>query len=96
MKAKFLILCFAVIIMISKHTYSAVDSTTLNSSNITANTTLSRSVTYIMKGYNYVKPGATLVIEAGTKIFGDFNTKGTLIIDRGGKIYANGNAADPI
>ncbi|MFZ1461960.1 MAG: T9SS type A sorting domain-containing protein [Ignavibacteria bacterium] len=96
MKTKFLILCFAVIIMISKHTYSAVDSTTLNSSNITANTTLSRSVTYIMKGYNYVKPGATLVIEAGTKIFGDFNTKGTLIIERGGKIYAIGNAGDPV
>ncbi len=96
MKAKILILCIAVIIMISKQTYSAVDSTTLNSTNITSNTTLYRSNVYIMKGYNFVKSGATLVIEAGTKIFGDFNTKGTLIIERGGKIYANGNSGDPI
>ena len=96
MKAKFLILCFAVIIMISRQTYSAVDSTTLNSSSITSNTTLNRSTTYIMKGYNSVKSGATLVIEAGTKIFGDFNTKGTLIIERGGKIFAMGNSGDPI
>ncbi|MBS1518175.1 MAG: T9SS type A sorting domain-containing protein [Bacteroidetes bacterium] len=77
-------------------TYSAIDSTTLSSSNITSNVTLNRSTTYLMKGFNYVKNGATLSIEAGTKIFGDFNTKGTLIIERGGKIYADGSANDPI
>ena len=75
---------------------SAIDSTTLNSSSITGNTVLSRSTTYYLKGFNYVQNGATLVIEAGTKIYGDFNTKGTLIIQRGGKVFANGNASDPI
>jgi len=49
-----------------------------------------------MKGFNYVQSGATITIEAGTKIFGDFNTTGTLIIQRGGKIYANGQVNDPI
>jgi len=76
--------------------YSQVDSTTLNSSSITSNITLSRSITYLMKGFNYVQSGATITIEAGTKIFGDFNTTGTLIIQRGGKIYANGQVNDPI
>lgn len=96
MKTKLIILCVVSVFMFSQQTFSAIDSTTLNSSGITSNTTLSRSVTYVMKGYNSVKSGATLVIEPGTKIFGDFNTKGTLIIERGGKIYANGSASDPI
>lgn len=79
-----------------KSTQAATDSTTLNSSNITSTTTLSRSTTYYMKGFNYVKSGSVLIIEAGTKIFGDFDTKGTLIIERGAKIIANGNVNDPI
>jgi len=96
MKKKLIILFVMLIALGTAETYSAVDSTTLSSSSVSSNITLSRSTTYIMKGYNYVRSGATLTIEAGTKIFGDFETKGTLIIDRGGKIYANGNANDPI
>ena len=84
------------ILLVSTETFAATDSTTLNSTNINSNTTLSRSTSYILKGFCTVKNGATLTIEAGTKVFGDFNTKGTLIIERGGKIYANGNASDPI
>ena len=89
-------ICLTMLLSYSGKAFSAIDSTTLNSSSITSNTLLSRSNSYYMKGFNYVQNGATLVIEAGTKIFGDFNTKGTLIIQRGGKIYANGNANDPI
>lgn len=96
MKTKIVILCMTIILSFAKETFSAVDSTTLNSSSITSNITLNRSTTYYLKGFNYVQNGATLTIEAGTKIFGDFDTKGTLIIQRGGKIYANGNAGDPI
>ncbi len=96
MKTKLSFLCMIIILSLAKENFSAVDSTTLNSSSITGNTTLSRSTTYYMKGFNYVQSGATLTIEAGTKIFGDFDTKGTLIIQRGAKIYANGNAGDPI
>ncbi|MCB0726023.1 MAG: T9SS type A sorting domain-containing protein [Ignavibacteriae bacterium] len=88
----FLIIAFS----FSGNVYSQVDSTTLNSSSITSNTTLSRTTTYIMKGFNYIQSGATLTIEPGTKIYGDFETKGTLIIQRGAKIYANASANDPI
>jgi len=96
MKARILILCLAIILIISKQTYSATDSTTLNTSSITGNVTLNRNTTYILKGNNNVLNGAVLTIESGTKIFGDFNSKGTLIINRGGKIIANGNSNDPI
>ena len=96
MKARNLILCLAIILIISKQTYSATDSTTLNTSSITGNVTLNRNTTYILKGNNNVLNGAVLTIESGTKIFGDFNSKGTLIINRGGKIIANGNSNDPI
>jgi hypothetical protein len=96
MKKTLSIICLIVLLSISGIVFPAIDSTTLNSSSITSNTTLFRSTTYYMKGFNYVQNGATLTIEAGTKIFGDFNTKGTLIIQRGAKIFANGNAGDPI
>ncbi len=88
--------CMMILLIMTGKVFSAIDSTTLSSSSITSNTTLNRTTTYVMKGFNYVQSGATLVIEQGTKIYGDFNSKGTLIIQRGGKIFANGTANDPI
>jgi hypothetical protein len=44
----------------------------------------------------YVTSGATLTIQPGTIIKGDKTTKGTLVIERGGKINAIGTAAKPI
>jgi len=73
-----------------------VDVTTLNSSNITGTVVLTKTTRYIMSGFNYVQNGGVLVIPEGTVIFGDFETKGTLIIQRGGKIFANGTADAPI
>ena len=75
---------------------SAIDSTTLNSSSITSNVVLSNTTTYLMKGFNYVKNGGSITIPAGTLILGDFETKGTLIIERGGQIFANGTMYSPI
>ncbi|MBK9226614.1 MAG: hypothetical protein IPL67_06065 [Ignavibacteria bacterium] len=43
-----------------------------------------------MKGFNYIRNNSTITIAPGTVILGDFETKGTLIIQRGSKIYANG------
>ncbi len=97
MKFKISILCMIMIILsFSRESFSAYDSTTLNSANISSTIVLNRSTTYIMKGFNNILNGGTIVIQAGTKIFGDYNTKGTLIINRGAKIYADGNAGDPI
>ncbi|MEI8280547.1 MAG: T9SS type A sorting domain-containing protein [Bacteroidota bacterium] len=51
---------------------------------------------YMLMGYVYVTAGHTLTIDAGCIIKGDKNSKGSLIVERGAKIYANGTAAEPI
>ncbi len=49
-----------------------------------------------MNGFVYVTDGATLTIPAGTVIRGDKTNKGTIIVEKGGKLIANGTAAEPI
>ncbi len=51
---------------------------------------------YLLFGYVYVTAGHTLTIDPGTIIKGDKNTKGTLIIERGATIIAQGTVAQPI
>jgi hypothetical protein len=58
--------------------------------------TLDPSKKYLLKGYAFVQAGQTLTIPAGTIIFGDKASKGTLVINRGGKIMAEGTAEKPI
>ncbi|MGK0638794.1 hypothetical protein [Schleiferia thermophila] len=58
--------------------------------------TLTADKKYLLRGQVFVRNGQTLTIEPGTVIFGDRRTRGTLIIDRGGKIIANGTASRPI
>ncbi|MEO5800241.1 MAG: fibronectin type III domain-containing protein, partial [Gemmatimonadales bacterium] len=71
----------------------AVDVTT----DITTNTTWTADKVYTLKGFRKVANGATLTIEAGTKIIGDFATVGSsLFVLRGARIVANGTAAAPI
>ena len=64
---------------------------------ITTSTTWYRDTTYTLNGFIHVANGATLTIEAGTTIKGDFNTLGSsLFVLRGAKIMALGTAALPI
>ena len=64
---------------------------------ITTNTTWHRDTTYILGGFIHVADGATLTIESGTTIKGDYATEGSsLFILRGAKIVAIGTAAQPI
>jgi len=64
---------------------------------ITSNTTWTAANKYRLSGFIHVLNGATLTIEAGTVIEGDFNTLGSsLFILRGAKIMAEGTAALPI
>lgn len=63
---------------------------------ITTNTTWTKNNIYLIKGFLYVRSGATLTIEAGTLIRGDKDTKGSLIIERGAKLIAEGTASEPI
>lgn len=60
------------------------------------NVTLQSTNTYLIKGFVYVEEGGNITIQPGTVVKGDKSSKGTLIIKRGGKITANGTAADPI
>lgn len=52
--------------------------------------------TYTLKGWIYVANGASLTIESGTVIKGDKQTKSALIVEPGGKLYAQGTASAPI
>ncbi|MDR2413848.1 MAG: hypothetical protein LBD64_02540 [Odoribacteraceae bacterium] len=63
---------------------------------ITVNTTLSYPNTYNLRGFVYVPNGVTLTIEPGVIIKGEKSTCGTLIVERGGKIIAQGTRERPI
>jgi hypothetical protein len=69
---------------------------TILSGRITSDRTLKAAYTYTLRDLVYVTSGATLTIEPGTKIVGEKNTRGALIITRGAKIIANGTATSPI
>ncbi|MCC7055591.1 MAG: fibronectin type III domain-containing protein [Gemmatimonadaceae bacterium] len=67
------------------------------STNITANRTLFADTTYTLQGFIQVANGATLTIQPGTKILGDFAATGSsLFVTRGAKLDAQGTAANPI
>lgn len=63
---------------------------------IATNTSWSADKKYLLKGFVYVKNGATLTIAPGTVIMGDKATKGTLTVSRGGKVMAEGTVDKPI
>ncbi len=58
--------------------------------------TLTPNEKYLIRGQVFVRSGQTLTIEPGTILFGEKASKGTLIIDRGGKIMAQGTLENPI
>ena len=58
--------------------------------------TLTADKKWLIKGQVFVRSGQVLTIEPGTVILGDKRTRGTLIIDKGGRIEANGTVDKPI
>lgn len=52
--------------------------------------------TYSLKGWVYIANGAQLTIEPGTIIKGDKTTKAAIIVERGGKLIAQGTSNSPI
>lgn len=70
--------------------------TTIDLSGDLSTQTLDASKKYLLKGYVFVRSGQVLNIPAGTIIFGDKATKGTLVIDKGGRIEAIGTVDKPI
>jgi hypothetical protein len=51
---------------------------------------------YRLNGFVRVDEGAKLYIEPGTLIIGDRESKGTLIVQMGGQIFAEGTRENPI
>ena len=72
------------------------DTSNVLTGDITSNRTLTNNKPWTLKGYVYVKDGATLTIPAGTIIKSDIIEKGALIVERGGKLVAEGTATSPI
>lgn len=68
--------------------------------NITGTTTWTKDNVYILRGRITVEDGATLNIEAGTRIEGDETLEGVdaavLMVARGGTLNAMGSASEPI
>ncbi|HSK12156.1 MAG TPA: hypothetical protein VK907_03020, partial [Phnomibacter sp.] len=58
--------------------------------------TLTADKKYLLKGQVFVRNGQTLTVQPGTVIYGEKRTRGTLVIDRGGKLIAEGTATQPI
>ena len=58
--------------------------------------TLTYPNTYNLRGFVYVTDGATLTIEPGVVIKGEKASKATLIVERGGKLIAEGTKERPI
>ena len=66
------------------------------SGDITGEATLDASVTYSLTGTLVVKDGAVLTIPAGTTIEATKGYSSYVIVEQGGKIYANGTASNPV
>ena len=79
-------------------TYSITANPTVTlSGSIAANRTLTPDTNYVLRGFVYVNSGATLTINAGTRIVGDTTALGSaLFVLRGARIVANGTEAAPI
>lgn len=64
--------------------------------NITEDTTLNKRDTYLLVGSVFVTNNATLTIQPGTVIIGDFDSKASLTITKGAILMADGLETDPI
>jgi hypothetical protein len=74
------------------------DGTVVNvTTDITANTTWTTGKTYYITGLIYVRNNATLTIQPGVVVKGNFTNSGTaLIVTKGSKLNAVGTASSPI
>lgn len=58
--------------------------------------TLDPTKKYLIRGQVFINNGVTLTIPAGTVLLGEKRTKGTIVVNRGGKLEACGTATNPI
>ncbi|WP_445955626.1 hypothetical protein [Yeosuana sp.] len=72
------------------------EATQILTGNIKIDTKLYKRNVYMLLGSVFVTNGATLTIEPGTVIIGDYDSKASLTICRGATIIADGLETDPI
>jgi hypothetical protein len=94
MKKRFLFLTAVLVIAVAAG-FAQLPQATL-SGNISGTRTLSRDTAYTLQGFVNVLAGGIIRIPAGTLLYGDSASRGTLIINRGGKIWADGQPNLPI
>jgi hypothetical protein len=63
---------------------------------VRANETWTANNHYVLRGAVFVEEGATLTIQAGTRVIGESGSVGTLIVSRGGRLHALGTAEAPV
>ena len=63
---------------------------------VTGNETWTNTYYYVLRGAVFVEEGATLNIQAGTRVIGESGSVGTLIVKRGGRLMAIGTRTAPI
>lgn len=66
------------------------------SGNITGNVNWTSDKIYRLNSYVRVQDGGKLTIQPGTLVIGDRESKGTLIVQMGGQIFADGTKDNPI
>jgi hypothetical protein len=66
------------------------------SGRLTTDTTWTANHYWVLRGAVFVAEGATLTIEPGTTVVGELATTGTLVVERGGQLIADGRADAPI
>jgi hypothetical protein len=62
----------------------------------TSDVTLTNDVFWVLRGTVFFRQPARLFVQAGTTIVGELATRGTLVIDRGAQIIADGTREQPI
>jgi hypothetical protein len=63
---------------------------------ITGTESWTNNLYYVLRGAVFVRDGATLNIQAGTRILGEAGSVGTLIVEKGGRLNAIGTREQPI
>lgn len=91
-KILLILLAFASLLIVKANAQSIVTV----SGDISSNTSWTNNNIYILSGFVYVTNNAELTIQEGTVIKGDKASKGSLIITRGSKIWADGTSSQPI
>lgn len=93
---KQILILFVLLGLACNYGYTQTTPTDTLTGNITTTYTLNSNKIYLLLGECRVKTGGNLVIPAGTKIFGEKTSKGSVIVERGGKINAVGTPTNPV